>query len=516
MASHSLNTLHTVFEYIWDRELPNDDFTNTLTVLGRTYAPGQPPHQERTPDLRTLFHKLKQDQAAETEASWPREFLGDVHTRVWLTYRSGFPLIRRAEDGPSPLSFGSLIRGTVDLATVTKGFTTDAGWGCMIRTSQSLLANSLLQLRLGRDWRYDRTRECPKHAEIVSWFVDIPTAPFSIHNFVEQGANCAGKKPGEWFGPSAAARSIQVLCEANYDKIGLKVYFTASGDIYEDELFELAQEGAELRPVLILAGIRLGVKNVNPLYWDFLRKTLSWPQSVGIAGGRPSSSHYFFGFQGDYLFYLDPHVPQKALLIASEAPHESPDPNHYVEVESGLDLDSVHTNKIRKLHLDQMDPSMLVGLLVENRASYDALKRDISTHDQSSRFLNVYDSRPVLAAKSSGGLEESEFVDLGVLSMNEYDAIDDCDESGDTGVCNALLRKERAFSHPVLVAMDPEEPEEPEEIDASIHFDKDASILEKDPDRANETFEEIHVSETESRFEPDEPVVVSHDSAAVL
>ena len=31
------------------------------------------------------------------------------------------------------------------------------------------------------------------------------------------------------------------------------------------------------------------------------------PQSVGIAGGRPSSSYYFVGSQADNLFYLDRH-----------------------------------------------------------------------------------------------------------------------------------------------------------------------------------------------------------------
>jgi len=33
----------------------------------------------------------------------------------------------------------------------------------------------------------------------------------------------------------------------------------------------------------------------------------TFPQSVGIAGGRPSSSYYFVGSQAESLFYLDPH-----------------------------------------------------------------------------------------------------------------------------------------------------------------------------------------------------------------
>jgi cysteine protease ATG4 len=41
----------------------------------------------------------------------------------------------------------------------------------------------------------------------------------------------------------------------------------------------------------------------------------TFPQSVGIAGGRPSSSYYFVGSQGDGLFYLDPHHPRLAIPL---------------------------------------------------------------------------------------------------------------------------------------------------------------------------------------------------------
>src|SRR5882762_2233004 len=41
----------------------------------------------------------------------------------------------------------------------------------------------------------------------------------------------------------------------------------------------------------------------------------TFPQSVGIAGGRPSSSYYFVGSQADNLFYLDPHYARPAIPL---------------------------------------------------------------------------------------------------------------------------------------------------------------------------------------------------------
>jgi cysteine protease ATG4 len=41
----------------------------------------------------------------------------------------------------------------------------------------------------------------------------------------------------------------------------------------------------------------------------------TFPQSIGIAGGRPSSSYYFVGSQADNLFYLDPHHSRTAIPL---------------------------------------------------------------------------------------------------------------------------------------------------------------------------------------------------------
>ena len=50
---------------------------------------------------------------------------------------------------------------------------------------------------------------------------------------------------------------------------------------------------------------------VNERYIPQLQEVLQWPQSIGIVGGRPSSSLYFVGCQQDQVLYLDPHQAQQ-------------------------------------------------------------------------------------------------------------------------------------------------------------------------------------------------------------
>jgi cysteine protease ATG4 len=77
----------------------------------------------------------------------------------------------------------------------------------MIRSGQSMLANTFALLQLGRDWRFGQREQ--EHKALLALFADAPEAPFSIHKFVEHGAEACGKHPGEWFGPSATANCIQ-------------------------------------------------------------------------------------------------------------------------------------------------------------------------------------------------------------------------------------------------------------------------------------------------------------------
>ena len=229
-----------VVQYFWD-PLPRNEDTSPIWCLGRSYdsryqearqsaisgtSPSaksdsstsqadsavvtdvpekteEAPSESRTEALAKSQADLSR--AEEEALGWPPEFLDDLESRPWLTYRNNFPPIPKSSDpnAATGMTFATRLRniGNKD------GFSSDTGWGCMIRSGQSLLANSLATLRYGRERRKDDNMEAQK--ELLALFADTPEAPFGIHKMVEHGAQACGKHPGEWFGPSAAARCIQ-------------------------------------------------------------------------------------------------------------------------------------------------------------------------------------------------------------------------------------------------------------------------------------------------------------------
>ena len=198
-----------------------------------------------------------------------------------------------------------------------------------------------------------------------------------------------------------------------YESAGLKVYINGDGaDVYEDSFFKLAKtDNGAFIPTLILVGIRLGIDRVTPAYWDALKSSLHLPQSVGIAGGRPSSSHYFFGIQGDHFFYLDPHFTRPALLFYSDATNLTEE-----------EINSCHTRRLRRLPLKDMDPSMLLAFLIRDENDWKGWRRAIG--DGSGKpVVHVADSEPSL---HGCGVERQSAVD-DVETFDDEDGADEGD-----------------------------------------------------------------------------------------
>lgn len=174
----------------------------------------------------------------------------------------------------------------------------------------------------------------------------------------------------------------------------LRVYARPDdSDVYADSLFAIASQkdaNNEFQPTLIVLGIRLGIDRITPVYHTGLKAILEMPQCVGIAGGRPSSSHYFIGHQSDQFFYLDPHSTRPAL---------SPQPTQ-------AEIETCHTRRVRRLGLAEMDPSMLIGFLIRSKQEFQEWRKALAEMGGKA-IVHVYDQEP----KFAPGTERPEAVD---------------------------------------------------------------------------------------------------------
>uniref|UniRef100_A0A5F9DS73 Cysteine protease n=1 Tax=Oryctolagus cuniculus TaxID=9986 RepID=A0A5F9DS73_RABIT len=139
---------------------------------------------EEFPDTDELVWILGKQHLLKTEKS---KLLSDISARLWFTYRRKF----------------SPIGGT--------GPSSDAGWGCMLRCGQMMLAQALICRHLGRDWNWEKQKEQPKeYQRILQCFLDRKDCCYSIHQMAQMGVG-EGKSIGEWFGPNTVAQVLKKL-----------------------------------------------------------------------------------------------------------------------------------------------------------------------------------------------------------------------------------------------------------------------------------------------------------------
>uniref|UniRef100_A0A8C0J7V5 Cysteine protease n=1 Tax=Chelonoidis abingdonii TaxID=106734 RepID=A0A8C0J7V5_CHEAB len=252
------------------------------------------------------------------------EMLLDVTSRLWFTYRKNFPAI----GGTGP--------------------TSDTGWGCMLRCGQMIFAQALVCRHLGRDWRWEKgKRQTDNYFNILNAFIDKKDSYYSIHQIAQMGVG-EGKSIGQWYGPNTVAQwggsvrgevfkdyelfdafpetisacvcvcsfSVGRLCKSNFLCAGAAAFPAAESDL----LYNGFPDGAEItdrlsqwKPLVLLIPLRLGLTDINEAYIETLKHCFMMPQSLGVIGGKPNSAHYFIGYVGEELIYLDPHTTQPAM-----------------------------------------------------------------------------------------------------------------------------------------------------------------------------------------------------------
>uniref|UniRef100_A0A7S3NKN2 Cysteine protease n=1 Tax=Aureoumbra lagunensis TaxID=44058 RepID=A0A7S3NKN2_9STRA len=317
------------------------------------------------------------------------DWRAEISKIFWFTYRSGFPSMEPC------------------------GYSDDAGWGCMLRSCQMLMATAL-QRHLGEKRRMD----------IIQWFNDEPGEKciYSIHNMVRCGLRY-DMLPGEWYGPGVASHVLRDLCEMHDAALddAHDLFMTVTSQerplCEEDVLLSVTKPSSAeeetantysletptscdediqhnfdplLRPppsierqkqnaqkrtkakrqrlespwcksALIIIPLRLGLAKLDPIYFDALLATLQFPQSLGFVGGRPRQALYFIGSVSKQLIGLDPHIVQPATSNIFSKSH----------------LDSLVCLQPRKVHLDAIDPSLALAFYCRDRNDFSDLSRRI-------------------------------------------------------------------------------------------------------------------------------------------
>ena len=341
---------------------------------------------------------------------------------VWFTYRCGFPPVRY------DMSHTEAARDK------RKELTSDAGWGCMIRTGQMLLAETFR-----RHWNvpHDANDELTRY-RLLKLFADEPTAPFSLHAIVQRGEAAYGARIGSWYGPTIISR---VLCDlvtthgrghdeesdADVPSSKLGVLVAHEGMIYVSEVEACCCPRAsradsflgckdEFDPIhhppparepepwkcalLLLVPLRLGLDSVSEEYIRLLSSTFQFPQSVGLMGGKRAHAVYVVGTNERDAFVFDPHTIQPA---ARSLPEDVP-----------IALRSLCTDKLLVMTLAEVDPSLALGFFCRDRSEFEDLRE---------RIENLGES-PVMVADAPPDMSD------GMLACVASD-VDDGVESGD-------------------------------------------------------------------------------------
>ncbi|KAF9299758.1 Cysteine protease atg4b [Mortierella antarctica] len=280
-----------------------------------------------------------------------QRFMQDFQSRMWFTYRK-------------------------DIARIEPSFyTSDAGWGCMMRTGQSLLAEAFVQIILGRGWRVTGAHSADtseKYRTILNWFADEPDRYYSIHNIAKSGL-ALDKRVGDWFGPSTMAHALKQLSQKHVD-CPVHVSVPMDNQLRASEIVQIALGGSKdyvngstvppspsattfngldrWKPVVLLMPVRYGLEKLTEKYSNNLKKLFELPQFLGIAGGRPGRSLYFVACQGNELFYFDPHFVK---------------PRATQEELNQCPAASYHCNVVRTMEMQELDPSMMLGFLIRSQ-----------------------------------------------------------------------------------------------------------------------------------------------------
>uniref|UniRef100_A0A1A8UCX3 Cysteine protease n=1 Tax=Nothobranchius furzeri TaxID=105023 RepID=A0A1A8UCX3_NOTFU len=341
-------------------------------------------------------------------------FRGAFVSRIWLTYRREFPQLE-----------GST-------------WTTDCGWGCMLRSGQMLLAQGLMVHLLPRDWvwpdahqltdvdfevfrprspvraggfpipsfgspRGSGTPEKPQtsgqapkcsqksrpesaveqqveatHYKLLSWFGDQPPTPFGVHQLVEIGKG-SGKKAGDWYGPSVVAHILRkAVAKASLSQ-NLTVYVAQDCTVYKEDVVRLCDPSQSQNP---------GDPSCQP--WKSV--IILVPVRLGGEALNPSYIECvknilkldccigIIGGKPKHSLYFIGFQDEQLLYLD---PHLCQSVVDVTQVH--FSPESFHCSSPKKMPFNRMDPSCTIGFYAKSKKEFESLCSAVSMALSSSK-----------------------------------------------------------------------------------------------------------------------------------
>lgn len=239
-------------------------------------------------------------------------------------------------------------------------FTSDCGWGCMIRSSQMILSKALYRLFYFREKLRGNADKSFFRLESLKYFIEIPITkldyceniikeylkikslsrenqfkysvipPFSIKTICALG-ELYNKYAGEWFSdvtmpliysvmnntfniiPNCSIIHFQSIIEHKiiiaecFNKVNVSLKNSQEVITFNNQQYIMQKTG------IIFVSVRLGINTISPEYYNSIKELFKSKYCIGIIGGKNSSAYYFIGFNQNHFFYLDPHYAQECI-----------------------------------------------------------------------------------------------------------------------------------------------------------------------------------------------------------
>ncbi|KAF8269991.1 hypothetical protein EI94DRAFT_1699168 [Lactarius quietus] len=261
---------------------------------------------------------------------------------------------------------------------------------CCERISRYLRLRSYIYI-YGETGGVPSTADYPTYVQILMWFIDSPSTlcPFSVHRMALEKQGTWG---GRWTVIWAKHRRRRDQRKASQTLAWHLV--AVDGQVFQTDVYSASQPLTQFprprklprwggRGVVVLIGIRLGIDGVNPIYYETkkrtasstwtliihvrqfrydhrLRKLMSVKQSVGPRSEGSLSP------PAKQLLRGSPHsleLCRGGSKLSGAASDVGLDPTQVYSVTSysGAELRTFHYERMRKMPLSGLDPSIVIG-----------------------------------------------------------------------------------------------------------------------------------------------------------